>query len=306
MPPASSTIAGDVDKLFYLILYISIFFFLLVVIGALIFVLKYRRRGDEAATSSVDHSLKLELAWTVIPIIIVVILFALGFSVYLKMNVVPKDALEIKVTAQRWMWTFDYPNGNNTVNELIVPAGKPIRLLMSSTDVIHSFYVPDFRIKMDLLPNRYTLTWFEAPYPGEHNLTCAEYCGKGHSEMMGKVKVLPEREYTAWLESGTGMAAGMSLEQYGEALYKSRRCVTCHSIDGSPNVGPTFQGLFGSQVPLEGGGQAHADENYIRESILEPQAKVAAGYQPVMPTFQGILKDRDVDALIAYMKTLSK
>jgi cytochrome c oxidase subunit II len=305
MPPASSTIAGSVDWLFYLILYISIFFFVLVVGGAIIFVAKYRRKGNSLATSQVDHSLKLELTWTIIPVVIVVILFVLGFTLFMKMNIAPKDALEIKVTAQRWMWTFDYPEGVNSSSELVVPAGKPVKLLMSSTDVIHSFFVPDFRIKMDVLPNRYTLVWFEAPNAGEHNIFCTEYCGKGHSEMLGKVRVVGEREYAEWIEKGSGPAAGISLEDYGASLYKSRRCITCHSVDGSPNVGPSFLGVFGHQVGLQDGKQVMVDENYIRESVLDPQAKVVSGFQPVMPTYQGILKDKDIDAIVAYIKSLS-
>jgi len=304
MPPASSTIAGDVDALFYLILYISIFFFVLVVGAALIFTLKYRRKGEAAVESQVDHSLKLEIVWTVVPVIIVVILFVLGFTVFMKMNIVPKDAIEIKVTAQRWLWTFDYPGGSNSVNELVVPAGKPIKLLMSSTDVIHSFFVPDFRVKMDVLPNRYSTAWFTAPDPGEHNLMCAEYCGKGHSEMLARVKVVSDREYTEWLQKGSGPPEGMSLEKYGEGLFTSRRCVTCHSVDGSVNVGPSFLELFGHQVYFKGGGQTVADENYIRESMLDPEAKIVDGFDPVMPTYQGILNDREIDALIVYIKSL--
>ncbi len=305
LPPASSTVAGSVDWLFYLILYISIFFFVLVIGLATYFVIKYRRRGAAQATSSTDHSLGLEIVWTVIPLVIVFIIFVLGFTLYLRMNVVPKDAIEVKVTGQRWLWTFDYPSGTTTVNELVVPAGKPVKLLLSSTDVIHSFFVPDFRIKMDALPNRYTTLWFEAPDPGEHDIFCAEYCGKGHSEMLARVRVLGDRQYAEWLESGSGPAEGVSPVEYGKTLFTSRRCVTCHSVDGTQGVGPTFQGLFGSTAMLEGGGQTAADENYIRESILDPQSKVVAGYEPVMPTYQGLLKDRDLDALIAYIKSLN-
>jgi cytochrome c oxidase subunit 2 len=224
----------------------------------------------------------------------------------MKMNVIPKDALEIKVTAQRWLWKFDYPNGNVSVNELVVPAGKPIKLLMSSTDVIHSFFVSDFRVKMDLLPNRYTSTWFNAPNTGEHNIQCAEYCGKGHSEMRGRVKVVSDREYAEWLEASSGPPEGMPLEEYGEKLFTSRRCVTCHSMDGTSNVGPTFLGLFGGQVFIEAGGQVLADENYLRESMLDPEAKVVDGFDAVMPTYQGLLNDRDIDALIAYIKSLNE
>jgi cytochrome c oxidase subunit 2 len=305
MPPAGSTIASEVDWLFYLILYISIFFFVLVIGAAAYFTIRYRRRGQAAALSQKDHNLKLEIVWTVVPLIIVIIIFFFGFGLYLKMNVIPKDAIEIKVTAQRWMWTFDYPNGANSVNELVVPAGKPIKLLMSSTDVIHSFFVPDFRVKMDVLPNRYTSVWFNAPNPGMHTIQCTEYCGKGHSEMLGNVRVVNDREYAQWLETSAAPAEGMPLEDNGKQLYTSKRCVTCHSLDGSVNVGPTFRDLFGEPVSLQGGGEVMADENYLRESILAPEAKVVDGFEPVMPTYQGLLKAREVDALIAYIKSLS-
>jgi cytochrome c oxidase subunit 2 len=305
MPPASSTLAGDVDWLFYLILYISIFFFVLVIGAATYFTIKYRRRGDTAPSSQKDHNLKLEIVWTVVPLAIVIVIFFLGFALYMRMNIAPKDSLEVKVTAQRWLWTFDYPNGVNSVNELVVPAGKPVRLLMSSTDVIHSFFVPDFRIKMDVLPNRYTSAWFNAPNPGQHNIQCTEYCGKGHSEMLGIVKVVSDREYTEWLTAASGPGEGVSLEDYGKQLYTSRRCVTCHNLDGTINVGPSFLGIYGEPANLKGGVKTIVDENYIRESILEPEAKVVDGFEPVMPTYQGLLKPRDIDALIAYIKSLS-
>jgi cytochrome c oxidase subunit 2 len=306
MPPASSTIAGEVDWLFYLILYISIFFFLLVIGGATYFSLKYRRRGESVAISQKDHNTALEIIWTVIPLAIVIILFFLGFSLYMKMNIIPKDALEIKVTAQRWLWTFDYPSGVNSVNELVVPAGKPVKLLMSSNDVIHSFFVPDFRIKMDVLPNRYTTAWFNAPNPGNHNIQCAEYCGKGHSEMLGMVKVMLEREYAEWLEAGSGPVEGMPLEEYGAKLFETKRCVTCHTVDGDVVVGPSFLNLFGETVSFQGGGQLVVDENYLRESILDPEARIVDGFEPVMPTYQGLLKDREIDALVAYIKSLGE
>lgn len=305
-PPEGSTMAGQVDAVFNLILYVGIFFFVLIVGLAVYFVLKYRRREKPGLTSGVDQNFKLEVIWTVVPTIIVVIFFVVGFKAYLKMNIVPRDALEVKVTAQRWLWSFDYPGGFNSVNELVVPEGKPIRLVMSSTDVIHSFFVPDFRVKMDVLPNRYTVAWFEAKGPGEHNLMCAEYCGKGHSQMLGRVKVLTQEAYDSWLEESVAFDESIPLEDHGEQLYRSKACYTCHSVDGSGNVGPTFKGAFGHEVILSDGSSVTVDENYIRESILDPRAKVVMGFQPVMPTYQGKLKAREVDALIAYMKSLKE
>jgi cytochrome c oxidase subunit 2 len=269
-----------------------------------IFVVKYRRRGKDELTTGVAHNTTLEVLWTVIPTVLVMIIFVWGFKSYIKFYVAPKDAMEIKVTGQKWFWSFDYPQGANTVNELTVPVGKPVKLLLSSRDVLHSFYVPNFRIKMDVLPNRYTVAWFEATAVGDYQIFCTEYCGKGHSEMLAKVKVLGEREFATWLESSAGMGEGMSLEEFGAQLYKSRACVTCHTLDGVKLVGPSFKGVFGREETMTDGKRFTVDENYIRESILDPRAHIVNGYDPVMPTYQGILKDRQIDALIAFIKTL--
>jgi cytochrome c oxidase subunit 2 len=304
LPPESSTIAGEVDSLFYFILFTALILFAIVMVTTAIFIIKYRRRGKTTTTSGVTHNTALEIAWTAIPTVLILIVFFWGFKTYIKMNVVPKDALEIKVTGQRWFWSFDYPEGATSMNELVVPAGKPVKLLMSSKDVIHSFFVPDFRIKMDVIPNRYTTAWFEAKRTGAHDLFCAEYCGKGHSEMIGKVKVVSETEFAKWLEEGSGFGEGMTLEEYGAKLYIKKACVTCHTVDGSAKVAPTFKGLFGREEFLADGSRVIVDENYLRESILTPAAKVVAGYQPVMPTYQSLLKSKEVDALIAYIKSL--
>ncbi len=306
LPPESSTMAGEVDAVFNLILYVGIFFFVLVVGLAAFFVFRYRRRSAPGFTSGKDQNLKLEVLWTVIPSIIVIIFFVVGFRTFLRMNIVPKDAMEIKVTAQRWMWAFDYPEGAGSINELVVPVNTPIRLLLSSTDVIHSFFIPDFRVKMDVLPNRYTTTWFEATGTGVFDLQCAEYCGKGHSEMLAKVKVVEPSEYAAWLEQATTFDESIPLEEFGGELYKSKACYTCHTADGSGSVGPTFKGVFGHEIFLSDGSRITVTENYIRESILDPRAKLVMGYQPVMPTYQGRLKDREIDALVAYIKSLSE
>jgi cytochrome c oxidase subunit 2 len=306
LPPGSSTIASEVDAIFYFLTYASIVIFGIVVFGIIFFSLRYRHRKGEAEdlTPGISHNTKLELIWSIIPGILVMIVFFWGFNVYMKMSVVPKDAMEIKVSGQKWFWTFDYPEGITTVNELVVPANKPVKLLMSSKDVIHSFFVPDFRIKMDVLPNRYTITWFEATNIGNHNLFCAEFCGDKHSDMIGTVKVVSEREYKEWLETGVELSDDISPVQLGEKLFVSKACITCHSIEGKTLTGPHLNGIFGERIPLDEGGFAIVDENYIRESLLDPQASIVAGFQPVMPTYQGILKDKQVDALIAYIKSL--
>ena len=212
--------------------------------------------------------------------------------------------MEIKVTGPKWFWSYNYAEGATGVGELTVPVNQPIKLLMSSKDVIHSFFVPAFRIKMDVLPNRYTITWFEATMTGEFEIYCTEFCGKGHSEMWGTVKVLPKDEFAKWLEAGSGPGEGESMKEYGARMFVKNACNTCHSIDGSQNVGPTFQGLFGRREVMSDGTTITVDENYIRESVLSPMAKQVVGFDPVMPTYQGILKDVDIDGLIAYIKSL--
>ncbi len=306
LPPSSSTVAPAVDTLFYTILGVAIVFFTIVIGAAIFFTVKYRRRGPVGLNVQAETNITLEIIWTAIPLIIVLIIFVMGFRAYLKQIVAPKDAIEIKLSAQRWIWNFTYPNGNTSTNDLVVPAGKPVRLLMSSTDVIHGFYVPDFRIKQDVLPNRYTTVWFEAPDSGEHVITCTQYCGRGHSEMRGTVRVLSPSAYDNWLATGgSGATPGGSPVELGQSLYKSKGCVSCHTTDGTASVGPTFKALFGTKVTLEGGTIMTADENYIRTCILEPEKTRVKGFPPVMPTFQGTLKDSEVDAIIAFIKSLA-
>jgi len=306
LPPQSSTTAGDVDSLFNFILGWSAVFFVIVVAAVLLFSWRYRRRGKAGLTYGKDHNLALEIVWTAIPVVLILVVFFWGFRDFMRMHVAPHDSKEIKVTGQRWFWTFDYPEGASAVNELVVPVNRPIKLLLSSADVIHSFFVPNFRIKMDVLPNRYTVAWFEATEEGDYDLYCAEFCGRGHSEMLGKVHVVSDSGYAAWIDANSSLGEGMSLEEYGAQLYRQKACVTCHSLDGSDIQGPSFKGRFGTQVLMADGSRVAMDENYMRESILSPRAKVANGYQPVMPTYQGILKDRQIDALIAYIKSLNQ
>lgn len=304
LPSQGSTVAGQVDTLFDFILWVSVLLFVLVTGATIFFAIKYRRRGAESRTTPYVESLGLEITWTVIPTILIMVIFVWGFKDYLRLHIVPAHSMEVKVTGQKWFWSFSYPDGPTTVGEMIVPVNQPVKLLMSSQDVIHSFFVPNFRVKMDVLPNRYTITWFEATHIGEFQLYCTEFCGKGHSSMLGKIKVLPLEEYNKWLEASSGPQEGETMVDFGARLFVKNACVTCHSLDGSKNVGPTFLGLFGRREALEGGKTLVVDENYLRESMLSPRAKVVLGYDPVMPTFQGILKDVDIDGLIAYIKTV--
>lgn len=310
LPAPSSTMAGEIDALFYFILGVSTFFFLLIVTLAVVFTIKYRRRPEEDVrarqTDAPGHNAILEIVWIAIPTLLVMVIFVWGFRGYLKMSVVPAGAMQVKVTGQKWFWSFDYPEGAATVNELVAPVGIPVKLLMSSKDVIHSFFVPAFRMKKDVLPNRYSIQWFQATQTGEFSLFCAEYCGSKHSQMIGKVRILSEADYHRWLESAADLGKGLTPVEYGARLYAAKACITCHTTDGSPSNGPSFKELFGHRVRLADGSEIAADENYIRESILSPQGKVVAGYQPIMPTFQGILKEKELDALVAFIQSLGE
>jgi len=302
-PDVASTIASKVDAISYFILLVSVFFFFLIFVLMMIFVVKYKRKTNLDKTSSVDHNLTLEIVWTVIPSILLFVMFVWGFQVYLEMAIPPKDSMEIKVTGQKWFWTFDYPTGASSPGELVVPVNKPVKVLLSSKDVIHSMYVPAFRVKMDALPNRYTTLWFEANKIGEYPMYCTEFCGTEHSTMRAKVRVVSAEDYQAWLDTVSAGGEGVAPEVYGETLYKKYACSTCHSLDGSAMPGPTWKGIWGRQENTSAG-SIKVDENYIRESILTPNATIVNGYQPVMPSYTGILKDKDIEAIIAYIKTL--
>lgn len=304
-PEQRSTYASDVDNLFYFILGVSLVFFALIVSLMIVFVIKYRRRPGEAAQPSPSHNNWLESLWSGIPVILVAVIFVWGFLGYLDMRQPPANSYEIRVLAKRWVWAFQYPNGHID-NDLHVPVDRPIRLVMSSDDVIHSLYIPDFRIKMDVVPGRYSTTWFQATEPGESNLFCAEYCGKEHSGMLAKVVVHRSGEFESWLNEAANFLKRMTPAEGGKLLYQRRGCAQCHSVDGSARVGPSFHGTFGTEQALADGSQVKVDENYIRESILQPLAKVRGGYKPVMPTYQGQLKNEEIDALIAYIKSLNE
>lgn len=302
-PAAGSSGADTVDRLFYFILIVSIFFFVLIAGAMLTFVARYRRRGHAGADATAHHNTLLEIIWSVIPAIIVAVIFLWGFLAYLDMRQPPDNSYEIRVVAKKWSWSFIYPNGH-VDSELHVPVDRPVRLVMESDDVIHSLYVPAFRIKMDVVPGRYTTTWFEANRPGEHKLFCAEYCGTQHSQMLAKVVVHDSGTFEPWLEQAANLLKNLSPVEAGQILYQRRGCAQCHSLDGSAKVGPSFQRVFGTTQALASGESVVIDENYLRESILEPQAKIRAGYKPAMPTYQGQLKDDEIAALIALIKSL--
>ena len=303
-PEPTSTTASEVDSLFYFILVVSGVFFAIIVVAMLLFVLRYREKPDETIEPSPDHNNTLEVVWTVIPTLIVGVIFYWGFVSFLDMRLPPDESYEIQVTGKKWIWNFSYPNGH-VDNNLHVPVDRPVKLVMSSDDVIHSLYIPAFRLKMDVIPGRYTTTWFESNTPGDYTLFCAEYCGTQHSNMLAKVVVHPSGEFEPWLENAGNFMEKMTPVEAGEILYTRRGCAQCHSIDDSAKTGPTFLDVYGTEQAMVDGSTITVDENYIRESILEPQAKVRAGYKPVMPTYQGQLKDEEISALIAYIKSLA-
>lgn len=304
LPQPGSAFASEVDDLFMFLVYLSIFFFLLVTGLALWSVIRYRRKAGRKTPHTTDH-LGLELTWSIVPLIIVIGVFFWGFHGYMKAAIAPNEALEITVVAKKWVWQFEYPDGTRTLNEVHLPVNKPVRFIMTSEDVLHDFYVPEMRVKMDVVPNRYTELWFEPHTEGLFHLTCAEYCGKGHSDMMGKVFVDNEEKYRKWVEEGGDEWKTMTPDEYGMLLYESKGCSTCHSLDGSPMAGggPSWKGIFGATHKMADGKEFKVDENYLRESILNPGAKIVAGYENIMPVFQGLLREREVNALVQFVKT---
>ena len=302
MPEGASTFAGDIDALFYFVHWSSVILFVGVVAAMCYFAVRYRRRSVEDRPVPVKENKLIEASWIVIPTILVLVVFNWGFRSFITLNVAPPDAYEIIVRGRQWLWEFEYPNGTTTIGELHVPVDRPVRLVMSSEDVIHSFFVPAFRVKHDVLPNRYTSVWFQATRTGEFDIFCTEYCGTQHAGMLGMVVVESQEDFNEWLESGGGDFDEMPLPEYGEVLYQQQGCNACHSLDGSNLVGPSFQGLYGSQHGLEDGSTVTVDENYLRESILAPAAQIAEGYQPIMPASYSALSERQVSALIAFIE----
>jgi cytochrome c oxidase subunit 2 len=300
-PARASTGAGGVDALYIFLVMLSALMSLTIFIMILVFATRYRRReGVEA--EPIEGSTPLEITWSVIPLCIFIVIFVWGAVIYFKERTPPRGATEVYVVAKQWMWKLQHEEGQRELNELHVPVGRDVKMILTSQDVIHSFYVPAFRIKQDVLPGRYTTAWFHPTRPGTYHLFCAEYCGTQHSGMIGQVVVLDPAQYQAWLSGGG--AAG-SLASDGHNIFLQLGCSTCHRAD-TQGRGPDLGGLFGKQVQLEDGRTVVADENYIRESILNPGAKIVSGFKPIMPVFQGMVNEEQLTALVAYVKSLSK
>jgi cytochrome c oxidase subunit 2 len=304
LPPQGSAYAASLDTFYMFLTWLSVFFFVGILAFTVYTVIKYRHKPGDV-TPHWTHNNMLEFTWTAIPLVIVIIIFFWGVKGYVQAEVAPGDAEEIQVTAKKWIWQFQYPDGTRGVNEVHVQLNRPVKFIASSEDVLHDFFVPDMRVKHDVLPDRYVEIWFDPTVPGKHHLTCAEYCGKGHSDMMGTVYVDTPAEYAKWVETG-GIDPKMPLDQLGAQLRDTKGCSTCHSIDGTSGQGPSWKGVFGHQVTLASGQTVLADENYIRESMMDPGAKIVKGYDNIMPVFQGVLRPREIDGLVAYIKTLGK
>jgi cytochrome c oxidase subunit II len=306
MPPAASTGAGHTDTVFYFIFGVSAFFFALIIVLMVYFVLRYRQRvAGELPTGVASHNTALEITWSAIPLVLVIAMFYMGFRGFMDMLNAPAGAEDLRVLGQKWSWFFTYPNGH-TDSELHVPVNRPVRLTLESADVIHSLYIPAFRIKRDAVPGRYNKIWFQAKQPGDYLLLCAEYCGTNHSNMLARVVVHPPGDYEKWLATASDLFRTMTSAQVGERIVK-QRCTSCHLLDGrlGQSNAPSLKGIYEQPVTLQNGATVSADDDYIRESILQPQAKIVAGAQPVMPTFKGLLKDREITAIIDYIKELS-
>jgi len=302
LPQQASSIAPRVDALYFYLIIVSVFFTLLIAFSILYFAIKYRRRSESELPHGIEGSMKLEIAWSVIPLVIAMSFFFWGASIFFAINRPPNDAIEVSVVGKQWMWKFQHADGQREINELHVPLGRPVKLTMASEDVIHSFYVPAFRVKRDVLPGRVATTWFEATKTGRYHLFCAEYCGTKHSGMIGWLEVMDPVSFQAWLAGGAGSE---SLASAGSKLFAQHACNTCHRPDSLAR-GPNLEGLFGKPVTLQDGRTVVADESYIRESIVTPNAKLVAGFQPIMPTFQGLIAEEGLLQLVAYVKSLSK
>lgn len=305
MPTEGTEIAKQVDNLYGFLLITSFIACVLVIGGMIYFVYKYKRRSDNDKTAYISHNTTLEFLWSFIPLVIFLAVFAWGWYIYHGMRTMPKNALEINVLGKQWAWEVQYKNGYKAVNEVVVPVNTDVKLLLSSQDVIHSFFIPSFRIKQDAVPGRYTALWFNATKMGEYHIFCTEYCGTSHSGMIGKLRVVSTDEFNKYMEQGQEEGA-LPLAKRGEKLFALKACASCHSVDNpAVKVGPSLFHKFGTEEVLEDGSKVVVDENYVRESILQPNAKIVKGFpHGVMPAFQGQINENELSALVEYVKSL--
>ena len=298
-PAQASSLASEVDNLYFGVLAITAFFALLVAVLVIVFAIKYRDETGTKVGAPITGSIPLELGWSILPFIIAMGIFVWSTVVFFHLIRPPDQTLEIYSTGKRWMWRFQHLDGQSEINQLHVPKGVPVKVTFTSEDVLHSLYFPAFRVKADAIPGRYSAVWFTATQTGEFHLFCAEYCGTRHSGMIGSVIVMEPDDYQAWLSGDSGQPLAVR----GAQLFQQLGCVTCHLNDGTGR-GPSLGGLYGKQIQLFTGFKLVANDSYIRESILTPQARMVAGYGPVMPTFQGQVSEESVMSLIEYIKSL--
>ena len=301
-PQAASEQAGQIDALYFFLVAVTAFFTALIAVLVVVFAIKFHRKHDDEVGAEIHGSLALELLWTIIPLGITMVMFVWGAQVFFHLTRPPKDAMDIYVVGKQWMWKAEHMDGVREINELHVPIGRPVKLTMGSEDVIHSYFIPEFRVKADVVPGRYNTMWFTATKPGRYHLFCTQYCGTKHSAMIGWVTAMEPAEYQAWLAGGS---ASGTMAENGAKLFQDLACSTCHLENGTGR-GPVLKGAYGKPVLLESGQTVTIDDAYIRESVLNPQAKVVKGFQPVMPTFQGLVTEEQLLQLIAYVKSMAE
>jgi cytochrome c oxidase subunit 2 len=305
MPAQGSAYAGEVDTVYMSLFWLSVVLFLGIAIPALYFAWRYRYKPGRV-TPHQTHNTVLEIVWSVAPLLLCVGIFFWGLKGWMEYSVAPGEAMEIQITAKKWLWAFEYPDGSRDAGRLHVPVNKPVKFIMTSEDVIHDFFVPDMRVKHDIIPGRYTEVWFTPTVMGEHVVTCAEYCGKGHSDMRATLIVESDADFQNYLATG-----GTEWEDYkndmakwGKIQWERKGCNSCHTLDGSKSKGPSWQHIWGKMEKMSDGKLVLVDENYIKESENMPQAKIVEGFQPIMPTFQGLIKPHEFEGIVALIKSL--
>src|SRR5215469_3014292 len=298
-PPEASGIAPYTDALYFFLVLISLVGMAIVVLLVVLFSVLYRQERNPEATQ-IEGSTLLEATWTIIPLGLFMVTFVWGALLYFRIYNPPTNAMNIYVVGKQWMWKAEHPGGQHEINALHVPTGVPIQLTMISQDVFHSFSIPDFRIKREVIPGRYSTVWFNATTPGTYHIFCTQYCGTNHSMMIGEVTVLSPEDYKRWTETST---SGMSLSQNGERLFASMGCNACHSGNAAAR-GPSLAGVYGSKLQLTNGTEVLVNDAYLRDAILNPSQHITAGYAPIMPTYQGQISEEGLIDLVEYIKTL--
>ncbi len=324
LPEQASSIAPAIDLLHFFVIGVTMLGWLGVTIAAVYFLIRYRRRPGNLQGRVVRGSRLFEGVVIVGLLSLFILWWAIGYVYYVRLKTPPANAMEVYVVGKQWMWKFTYPDGRSSVGVLTVPTGRPVKLLLTSRDVIHGFFVPAFRIKQDVIPGRYVTTWFQVDKPGTYQVMCTQYCGLEHSNMWANIVALDPADYEQWLratqpspevvtkpladnqapEPSTRAGTGIGLAKQGREAAVQLGCFNCHTVDGRPHIGPTWKGLFGGEVELEGGQRVVADEIYLTESLMDPRARVVRGFTPVMPSFQGIVTPAQVAAILAYIKSL--